>query len=135
LPALFGVTTPYFTQGKPIIITGFELYGPDSIKPPKHHPLGGQTAWDDATTELNGDNQKFCDLCSAGFRGVNADFDAHNEQTGLSNDSLLSDRPGLTGSLTLAIRQIFATEQQRLMTNNGLTSVPNGHNLRVLLVV
>jgi hypothetical protein len=45
---------PYFTQGKPINITGLELYGQD-VK--THHPVGDQAAWDAATDDL-GDKTK-----------------------------------------------------------------------------
>jgi hypothetical protein len=44
---------PYFTQGKQITITGFDLYGTDGTSLPKHHSLGNQAAWDAATTDLN----------------------------------------------------------------------------------
>ncbi|MBI1744419.1 toxin [Candidatus Acetothermia bacterium] len=49
---------PYFTQGKEITITGFDLYGPNGMNPPKHHQVGNQAVWDAATTDL-GDHQAF----------------------------------------------------------------------------
>jgi hypothetical protein len=44
---------PYFTQGKEITITGFDLYGPDGTNPPKHHIVGNPAAWGSATADLN----------------------------------------------------------------------------------
>ena len=46
---------PYFTQGKTITITGFDLYGQDVTK---HHIVGDQTAWDAATTDLGDKNKQ-----------------------------------------------------------------------------
>jgi hypothetical protein len=46
---------PYFSQGKQITISGYELYGQDVAK---HHVIGNQTAWDTATTDL-ANNQAF----------------------------------------------------------------------------
>jgi hypothetical protein len=40
---------PYFTQGKPINITGLELYAQDVTK---HHSVGGQAEWDAASASL-----------------------------------------------------------------------------------
>jgi hypothetical protein len=45
---------PYFTLGKQIAITGFDLYGQDATK---HHVIGDQTVWDAATADL-GDKSK-----------------------------------------------------------------------------
>ena len=47
---------PYFTQGKQITITGFDLYGQDATK---HHVVGNQTAWDAATADLGDKKQAF----------------------------------------------------------------------------
>jgi hypothetical protein len=47
---------PYFTQGKQITITGFDLYGQDATK---HHVVGNQTAWDAATADLGHKKQAF----------------------------------------------------------------------------
>ncbi|SRR6266550_2084990 len=41
---------PYFTQRKQITIVAFELYGQDVTK---HHMVGNQTDWSDATNNLN----------------------------------------------------------------------------------
>ena len=46
---------PYFTQGKTISITGFDLYGQDVTKP---HIVGDQSAWDAATTDLGDKNKQ-----------------------------------------------------------------------------
>ena len=40
---------PYFTQGKEITITRFDVYGQDVTK---HHVVGDQAKWDDATADL-----------------------------------------------------------------------------------
>jgi hypothetical protein len=50
---------PYFTQGRPITINGYELYSVDGNKPPKHKALGNQNIWDTATNDLGGVGQKF----------------------------------------------------------------------------
>jgi len=41
---------PYFTQRKQITIVAFELYGQDVTK---HHMVGNQIDWSDATNNLN----------------------------------------------------------------------------------
>jgi len=41
---------PYFTQGKKITITGYELYGLDVTQ---HQPVGKQADWDTSTDDLN----------------------------------------------------------------------------------
>lgn len=46
---------PYFTQGKQITITGFDLYSQDVTK---HHVVGNQTAWDAATANLGDKNKQ-----------------------------------------------------------------------------
>jgi hypothetical protein len=40
---------PYFTQGKQIVVGGFEIYGPDAVR---HHTVGDQAMWDAATNNL-----------------------------------------------------------------------------------
>lgn len=45
---------PYFTQGKTITITGFDVYAQKTLK---HHVVGTQNDWDAATSDL-GDNTK-----------------------------------------------------------------------------
>jgi hypothetical protein len=46
---------PYYTQGKQIVVTGFELFGQDvSI----HHAIGDQGVWDAATSDLNDPGKK-----------------------------------------------------------------------------
>jgi hypothetical protein len=47
---------PYFTQGKKISITSFDLYDGNDVA--KHHALGDQAALVNTTTDLN-DNQQF----------------------------------------------------------------------------
>ncbi|ABH00190.1 possible insecticidal toxin protein, C-terminal (plasmid) [Rhodococcus jostii RHA1] len=43
---------PYFTQAKTITIAGFDLYGPDADNDLRHHEVGDQRTWGDATDEL-----------------------------------------------------------------------------------
>ncbi|MFM9951806.1 MAG: toxin [Saprospiraceae bacterium] len=43
---------PYFSQGKEITITGYELYGEDSNNTSlRHHVLGGKAVWDNVTDD------------------------------------------------------------------------------------
>lgn len=44
---------PYFTQGKQVTITGFDLYRQDGMNTPRHHSSGSPAAWDAASTDLN----------------------------------------------------------------------------------
>lgn len=46
---------PYFTQGKPIKILGYDLYGQDVSK---HHEVANQAAWDAATADLGDPNKQ-----------------------------------------------------------------------------
>jgi hypothetical protein len=46
---------PYFTQGKQITITGFDLYSQDVTK---HRIVGDQTAWNAATADLEDKNKQ-----------------------------------------------------------------------------
>jgi hypothetical protein len=48
---------PYFTQGKTITITGFELYDGKNVA--KHHEVGNQATKDAATNSLSGVDQRF----------------------------------------------------------------------------
>src|SRR5262249_16583652 len=47
---------PYFTKGKTITITNFEVYEGKDVS--KHHEIGTQAMWDAATTDL-GSKQAF----------------------------------------------------------------------------
>ena len=44
---------PYLVQGKAITITGFELFGINGTEAPRHHIVGDQKRWDEASTALN----------------------------------------------------------------------------------
>jgi hypothetical protein len=46
---------PYFTQGKQVTITGFDLYAQDVTK---HHAVGNQVVWDAATADLGDSNKE-----------------------------------------------------------------------------